>query len=308
MVLAQLRQPLMQPAKRQAVRRQHQRIRRQRLEPRQRIQIFLHRVGIRLRRGRDHRWRHVRQDLVARDQDFVALAEEQRMLDRMPARGDHPPLALAHRDHVAVADADEFARRPRAQIFRWALRRHDPSGILVRRAVSFHEGGKLLARPFLALMPHLPAAEPFGERHANRAFHLLHKISGETEMIGMRMGDGEVLQGTGAQQPPPQLFPDLKAVVGVEAAVDQRPSGSVVEQPAIDVIGRRRHRQPHPEQFWQHVRQFAKSRRALHREIQIVGHFAPHFQARAQPERHASLRDLARPSTPQRFSLLPCRR
>ena len=115
MVLAQLGKPLMQPVKRQAVRRQHQRIRRQRLEPRQRIQIFLHRVGLRLCRGRDHRWRHVRQDLVARDQDFVVLAEEQRVFGRMPARRDHPPLALPHGDHVAVPNASEFTRRPQAQ-------------------------------------------------------------------------------------------------------------------------------------------------------------------------------------------------
>ena len=193
----------------------------------------------------------------------------------MPACRDHPPLALPHGDHIAVPDADEFARRPQAQIFRPALGFHDPGRIIVRRAVSFHEGGKLLVRPLLALMPHLPAAEPFGQRQANRAFHFLHQISGEAEMIEMRMREGEVLQRTGAQQPPPKLVPDLESVVGVHAAVDQRPSRTVVEQPAIDVIGRRRHRQPHPEQSRQDVRQFAIGRRTLDREFQIVGHCSP---------------------------------
>ena len=201
MMLAQLGEPVMQPVKRQAMRRQHQRIRRQRLEPRQRIQILLHRVGLRLRRRRDHRWRHVRQDLIARDQDFVVLAKEQRMFGRMPARRDHPPLALAHGDHVAVPNAGEFARRPQAQKFRLALRFHDPGGIIVRRAVSLHEGGKMLVRSFLALMPHLPAAEPFGQRHANRAFHFLHQVSGEAEMIDMRMREGEVLQRAARSSP-----------------------------------------------------------------------------------------------------------
>ena len=41
MILVQLSQPLMQPAKQQTVRRQHQCIRRQRFEPRQRIEVFL---------------------------------------------------------------------------------------------------------------------------------------------------------------------------------------------------------------------------------------------------------------------------
>ena len=94
-------------------------------------------------------------------------------------------------------------------------------------------------------------------------------------MIDMRMGEGEVLQRAGAQQPPPQLVPDLESVVGVHAAVDQRPSRPVVEQPAIDVIGRRRHRQPHPEQSRQDIRQFAIGRRTLDREFQIIGHFPP---------------------------------
>ena len=145
------------PAKRQAVRRQHQRVRRQRLEPRQRIQILLHRVGLRLRRRRDHRWCHVRQDLIARDQDLVALAIEQRMFDRMAARRDHPPLALAHGDQIAVPDANEFARRPQAEKFRPALGSHDLGGIVVGGAVALHEGGEMLVRPLLALVPHLPA-------------------------------------------------------------------------------------------------------------------------------------------------------
>ena len=96
MMVAQLPQPRMQVAERQAVRRQHQRVGRQRLEPRQRIQIFLHRVGVRPRRRHDHRRRDVRQHLVAGDQDLVLLAVERRMLQRMPARGDDAPLALAH--------------------------------------------------------------------------------------------------------------------------------------------------------------------------------------------------------------------
>ena len=179
MMLAQLRKPRMQPVKRQAVRRQHQRVRRQRLQPRQRIQILLHRVGLRLRRGRDHRRRHMRQDLVARDQQLVALAEEQRVFRRMPACRDDAPFALAHGDHIAVANAREFARRPPAEIFLMALGFHDLGRIIVRRAVSFQEGGKLLVRSVLALMPHLPAAEPFGERHANAALGFLDEECGE---------------------------------------------------------------------------------------------------------------------------------
>ena len=237
MMFAQLRKPCVQRAKRQAVRRQHQRVRRQRLEPRQRIQIFLHRVGIRLRRRHDHRWRHVRQDLIARDQDVVLLAMEQRMFGRMAACRDHPPLPLPHGDDVAVPDADEFARRPQAEIFRLALGFDDVRGVIVGCAISLHEDGKLLVRSLLALMPHLPAVEPFGQRQPHRAFRFLHQIAGKAEVIEMRMGEGEVLQGTGAQQPAPKLVPDLENVVGVHAAIDQRPSRAVVEQPAIDVIG-----------------------------------------------------------------------
>ena len=94
-------------------------------------------------------------------------------------------------------------------------------------------------------------------------------------MVEMRMREGNVLQGTAAQQSAPQLVPELERVVGVEAAVDHRPPRTVVEQPAIDVIGRRRHRQPHPEQSRQDIRQFAIGRRPLDREFQIIGHLCP---------------------------------
>src|SRR5262249_54810723 len=108
MMLTQLRQPRMQATERQAVRRQHQRVRRQRFEPRQCLQIFPHRIGLWLRHRRDYRWRHVRQDLVARDQDPVALAKEQRVVRRMAASRDDAPLAPPHGDHLAVANAREF--------------------------------------------------------------------------------------------------------------------------------------------------------------------------------------------------------
>ncbi len=210
----------------------------------------------------------------------------------MPACRDHPPLALPHGDHIAVPDANEFARRPQAEIFRPALGCHDPGGVIVRSAISLHEGGKLLVRTFLALMPHLPAVEPFGQRQAHRAFHFLHQISGEAEVIEMRMREGEVLQRTAAQQPAPKPVPDLERIVGVQAAIDQRPSRAVVEQPAIDVIGGRRHRQPHPEQSGQDVRQFAIGRRALDREFQIIGHsFSPCRAAYAISPGHQRRRD-----------------
>ncbi len=195
-----------------------------------------------------------------------------------------------------------------------ALGLGDLCSIVVRGAIPLQEGGKMLVRPFLALVPHLPAAEPFGQRHANAALHFLHEEAGEAEMIGMRMREGEVLQRAGPQQPPPQLVPQFKTVVGVEAAVDHGPSRAVVEQPAIDVIGCIRHREPHPEQPRQHIGQFAIGRRALHREFQIVGHLiAPgRVQLRMIPGRRpglsvaASLRDLVRPSTPCRLLWLPC--
>jgi hypothetical protein len=190
----------------------------------------------------------------------------------MPARRNHPPVAPSHGNHLAVANAREFARRPPAEKFRPALGFDDSCGILVRRAIPLQEGGEVLVRTFLALMPHLPAAEPFGQRHANAAFHFLHEESGEAAMIHVRMRQGEVLQRTAAQQAAPELVPHLECIVSVEAAVDHGPSRPVVEQPAIDVIGRRRHRKPHPEQPRQHIRQIAIGRRALHREIQIVGH------------------------------------
>jgi len=76
----------------------------------------------RLRDGTINRWCHMRQDLIARDQDVAFLAVEQGVFGRMPARRDHPPLALPHRDDIAVADANEFTRRRRPRYFdrRWA--------------------------------------------------------------------------------------------------------------------------------------------------------------------------------------------
>src|SRR5664279_2046955 len=195
------------------------------------------------------------------------------MLGGMSSRRDHTPLALPHDDGVAVTYAREFARRPQAEILWLALRSHNRRSIVVRCTIALYIGDKLLVQPLLTLMPHHPPAEPFGKRQAHHAFRFLRQISGETGVIDMRMCQGEVLQWTAAQQPSPQLVPNLENVVGVHAAVDQRPAGTVVEQPAIDVIEHHRNRQPHPEQAGYDVRQFAICRWALNSEIQIIGHF-----------------------------------
>src|SRR5450759_2455416 len=170
------------------------------------------------------------------------------MLGRMSSCRDHPPLTLPHDDGVAVTHAREFTRRSQAKILWLALRSHDRRGIVVRRAIALYKGDKLFVQPLLTLMPHHPPVEPFGERQAHYAFRFLHQISGETEVIDMCMCQGEILQWTAAQQPSPQLVPNLKNAVGIHAAVDQRPAGTVVEQPAIDVIERHRNRQSYPEQ------------------------------------------------------------
>ena len=185
---------------------------------------------------------------------------------------DHPPLTLPHDDGVTVTDAGELARRPQAKVPLLALRSDDRRGILIRCAIARHEGDELFANPLLALMPHQPAVEPFGKRQAHCAFRFLHQISGKAEVVDMCVRQGEILQWTAAQQPSPQPVPDLEDFVGIHAAVDQRPAGTVVEQPAIDVIERQRNGQSHPEQSGQNVRQFAIGRRALNGEFQIVWH------------------------------------
>ncbi len=145
----------------------------------------------------------------------------------------------------------------------------DRRDVLVGGAVALHERDELLVQPLLALVPRQPGGQPLGDRQAHRAFHLLHQIAGKADVIDVRVGQCEVLQRTAAQQPAPQLVPDLKDIVGVHAAVDQRPARPVVEQPAVDVIETKRHRQPHPVEAGQDVGQLAIGRRPLHGEAEI---------------------------------------
>jgi hypothetical protein len=118
-------------------------------------------------------------------------------------------------------------------------------------------------------------------------------------MIEMRVREDEVLQGSAAQQSAPQLVPHLERVVGVQAAVDHRPVRPVIQQPAVDVIRRRRHRQPHPEQSGQDIRQFAIGRRALDREFQIIGHLCPPsppcMHSGRRPDHHRELTRFKQP-------------
>src|SRR6478672_12613495 len=119
----------------------------------------------------------------------------------MAACSGHPPLAFSHRDQIAIANANEFARRPQAEKCRPALGSHYLLGIIVGSAVALHEGSEMLVGPLLALVPHLPRVEPFGQWQAHRAFHLLHEITGKAEMIEMRVREDEVLQRAAAEQP-----------------------------------------------------------------------------------------------------------
>src|SRR5215472_14673908 len=111
----------------------------------------------------------MRQDLITRDQNSVLLAIERRMLGRMSFRCNHSPLTPSHCDEIPVTYPRELSGWPQAKVGLLTLRSRDCRGIIIRRAISFQKGDKLLTKPLLALVPHQPPAEPFSKRQTHHA-------------------------------------------------------------------------------------------------------------------------------------------
>ena len=236
MVLAQLRKARVQAVERQAVRRQHQRIARQRLETREQIQILLHRIGVRLRRGTmidgvmcESTWSPAIR-ILSFSQKYEACSGE--WPPAVMTRHSRLPMVMTSPSLMRVNSRG--GRTPGNLRGRWAAAMR--FGFLVARAVALHVVDEDVVDADVALVPHQPAVQPFGERQPRRAFVFLHEIAGEADVIDVGVGQGEVLQGPARNSP----FHSLSQISKISSVFMpqsiMRPARTIVEQPAIDMV------------------------------------------------------------------------
>ena len=91
------------------------------------------------------------------------------------------------------------------------------------------------------------AAEIFGLAHQERQAEALGEPAGEPHVVGVIMGDQDTRERPPAQRTRKQRIPGRARRLVVEAGVEHRPAGAVLDQVDIDVIEPERQREPHPQ-------------------------------------------------------------
>ena len=112
-MVAQEGEPRVQAAERETVRRQHQGVRRHRLEAAERVEIEAQRIEPGLLGPDTDVGRDLRQDLIAGDQHAARFVPEARVLGRVAEDRQNAKRPAADRDCIALTDAPELARHLR---------------------------------------------------------------------------------------------------------------------------------------------------------------------------------------------------
>ena len=251
-VFAQFLRAGVQAAKHPLVRGQHQRAGRQPLQPRERLQPQLQRVGLGLDAGDQHVGADARQQLVARDQDLVLRAVQAGVLGRMAFADDHAPGARAQRDVVAAAQP----------VKRLRLRRHEGVG-----AHGFPHAFGALGRHTRARVEHLLGAwqrvrhrlgqrahhEIFAVRHVQRDAKALAQPVGQARMVVVHVRTHQARNGQALQVRGGNVLPAVAGSLRVQAGVDQRPAVVTAQQIDVDVVQRHRHGHARPQNARRHL-------------------------------------------------------
>ena len=164
----------------------------------------------------------------------------------MACAGHHLEPVAADRERVLGDDAPE---RPR--------RRRDHAKIL--QPVAEQDLGRLLAQAVrtveaaIGLGPEALRVEPDAERHhvfrvAHRQLQIeaLAEPAGEADMVGMEMGGDDAGQPAAGERSGNERLPGGARGRVVDAGVDEREPGAVLDQVDVDVVEPERQRQPRP--------------------------------------------------------------
>jgi hypothetical protein len=109
--------------------------------------------------------------------------------------------------------------------------------------------------PFALGGPQLDA-EPLGEP------------AGEAHVIGMEMGADEPRHRAAVERRRQQPLPQTLGLLVVDAGIDDRPAGAVVDQPEIDVVEREGQRHAQPAHARRHLGYLTGRRRRRMRKAQ----------------------------------------
>lgn len=253
-VRAQLVDAFMQPDERPAVRRQHQRVGRQRAQALERRQV--HRQRVRLGFGvvdadvgADARQHH-----VAGDQHAERRAVQRDVLGRVPVAGDAAPVVVADAQRQAVDQPAVLRRHRRHQArvvagARTHLRHRvgvdqPMRGEERRRAVTAEAGGRLAADARRVVVGR---ADPQPRTPA------LGQPVRQPDVVGVHVRDDHAQHRQRVEPLREHTLPGVARRVAGDAAVDDGPAfaavvGAVAQQPEVDVVERERQPHAHPTQ------------------------------------------------------------
>src|SRR3546814_109572 len=210
-----------------------------------------------------------RQHLIARDQHARALVPQARVFGAVTRSGDDAPLLRAHVEDVAVLDPhigsrqrkDHQAETPPAA----RLLPLDRLGVPAR-------GARLRQRLFGHRLADVgddgARGQHLAARHPQLHPAFLRDPAGETVRVGMEVGADDAGDARIAQRAGIERLPRVRAEGQADAGVDDRDavpavSGRIVEQPAIDVTERTRHRDARPAYPIGNADRLARPRRGL---------------------------------------------
>ena len=269
----QLIDPRMDAAERQIVRRQHQRVGRQRgTEFPERAQITRERIALGLVRRHADIGRDLRQDLVAGNQNAGLGAIKRGELRRMSFADNDPPLPPAYVDLAPLTDP-VIGRRHRGHAAPVAGMAHGKD--VARLVVEAGPLGKSARRLRIisgAVAGHHARVQPLLLGDPQGRLPTLGEPAGKPDMVGMVMRDDDPPHRPAAEIAGKELLPQRGRLSPGKAAIDDRPARPVFQEPQIDVVERKGQRHAQPQNAGGDQVRLARRRRRRDRKFQHFSH------------------------------------
>ena len=243
----------MQAAERQSVRREDERLRRQRAEASEGIEVQAKRIGARLIGPHAHVGRDLGQDLIAGDEDAGVRAVQARVLRRVAEHGEGMPPAPADREHVALADGPELlghGRHELSVVIASVAERVDLSLADAVPAIVVHPLlGVVATHPLEPELRHEPLCLRTPELHAKTTGQPLRIADVvRVEVRHEHANDRSIGEHAGEQ-----LLPQITRRGEADARVHDGDAVPVLEEPEVDVVERERQRHPDPLDAWRNL-------------------------------------------------------
>ena len=214
---------------------------------RERAEIVAERVRLRLHRVDRDVGRDARDHLIGGEEETARRVQQHRLLQRVPAAGQHRDRAAAERQRLSRLQPAIGGGHAGGDAQVVVAAAEHLLGDRVRQAVPPVEPAIILRPKIARCVLQAEAEQVLGARHQQIEAEAVAHPAGEADMVGVVVRHDQARQPGAGERPGEHRLPDRAARLVADPAIEHRPALAIGDQVDVDVIEPERQRQAQPQ-------------------------------------------------------------